>query len=150
MSLFSSQPSIPARVLTDIEWIELEETPYNPPGPELSEDDFEAEFDAAETGLIAVLEQFGRNAAEDADFLHDWTVPDGSRAICFELQHRSKLRTPRLIPLLLEFLHALPQSYSIGMQSDQSTDYIYIRREGVLVYECSRRTMRAFGLTKGN
>ena len=48
-----------------------------------------------------------------------------------------------------EFLHSLPQSYSIGMQSDQSTDYIYVRREGVLVYECSRRTMRAFGLTKG-
>lgn len=35
------------------------------------------------------------------------------------------------------------------MQSEESTDYIYIRREGVLVYECSRRTMRALGLTKG-
>jgi hypothetical protein len=150
MSLFSSQPSIPARVLTEAEWIELEETPYNPPSPELSEDDFEAEFDAAETGLIAVLEHFGRNAAAGGDFIHDWTVPDGSRGICFEILHRSKLRTPRLIPSLLEFLHSLPQSYSIGMSSDQFTDYIYVRREGVLVYECSRRTMRAFGLTKGN
>ena len=116
----------------------------------MSEDDFEAEFEAAETGVIAVLEQFGRNSAEDGDFFHDWTIPDGSRAICFEILHRSKLRTPRLIPSLLEFLHTLPQSYSIGMSSEQFTDYIYIRREGVLVYECSRRTMRALGLTKGN
>ena len=65
MRPFSPRPSIPARILTDIEWIKLAETPYNPPGPELSEDDFEAEFEAAETGVIAVLEQFGRNSAED-------------------------------------------------------------------------------------
>lgn len=150
MRPLAPQPSIPARILTDIEWIKLEETPYNPPGPELSEDDFVAEFEAVERGIIAALEQFGRNAAEDADFYHGWTIPDGSRAICFEILHRSRLRTPRLIPLLLEFLHSLPQSYSIGMQSEESTDYIYIRREGVLVYECSRRMMRALGLTKGN
>lgn len=57
---FSS--SIPARILTEAEWEALEETPYNPPGPELSEDDFAGEFKAAETGLVAVLEQFGRNS----------------------------------------------------------------------------------------
>jgi hypothetical protein len=33
------------------------------------------------------------------------------------------------------------------MQSEQFTDYIYIRREGVLVYECSRRVLKTFRLS---
>lgn len=146
MGIFSSSPSIPARVLTEAEWEVVEESPYNPPGPELTAKAFEAEFEAAESGLVALLERFGRNSSEDGDFFHDWTVPNGSRAICFELLHRSRLRTARLIPAMLKYLGSLPHAYSIGMLSDQFEDLVYVRREGVLIYECSRRTLKAFGL----
>ena len=112
----------------------------------MSEDDFEAEFAAAETGVIAVVERFGRNHAEDGDFFHDWTTPDGSRAVCFGISSRSKFRTPRLIPSLIKFLQSLPQSDSISMKRDQLTDSIHVRREGVLADESSARTMKASGL----
>jgi hypothetical protein len=50
---------------------------------------------------------------------------------------------------MLEYLRSLPHAYSIGMQSDQFEDFIYVRREGLLVYECSRRTLKVFGLAPG-
>ena len=149
MGLLTSRPSIPARVLSEAEWEQLEETPYNPPDPDLSEETFNAEFETVEAGLTSLLEEFGRNSAEDGDFFYDGTVSNGSRAICFELLHRSKLRTPKLIPAILDFLKALPLAYSVGMQSDEFSDYIYVRREGVLVHDCGKRTLKAFGLKHG-
>lgn len=133
-------------MLTEDEWGGFVGTPFNPPAPTISDEDFRTEFYATEKALRKVLLQFGE---EDAYGERDFGLDNGfgrTRGLGLELGARRGLERPAALTAIREFLIGLPERYDIALCGANYDFYLYVNRDRMMAYTLDRRRLGRFGL----
>ena len=128
-------------ILTESQWEELVNHPFNPPSSDVTDDDFRNEFYTVEDGLRAILEELG-----DEDELLDNGF-GRTRGIGFQMPDECPLETPALIPAIQRWLTTLDETYDIAVMGENYDFYVYVSRDRIVAYTEDIERLRGLGLT---
>ena len=127
-------------MLTDSEWEQLVSQPFNPPGSDVSDDDFRNESYTVEDGLRAILEELG----DGHEFLDNGF--GRTRGIGFQMPDGCPLETPALIPAIQRWLTTLDEIYDIAIMGENYDFYVYVSRDRIVGYTKDTERLRRLGL----
>ena len=139
----------PVKMLGEDEWKELVNKPFNPPDPDVSDDDFQDEFFATEEALRKVLLNYGE---EDDYGEKDFGLGSGvgrTRGIGVELGESKGLEKPAVVKAVREFLGSLPTEYDVCFQGMNYDFYLYVSRERITAYTEDLKRLGRFGFKPG-
>jgi len=128
-------------ILSESEWEQLVNHPFNPPSSDVSDEDFRKEIYTTEDGLRAILEDLG-----DEDELLDNGF-GRTRGIGFQMPDECPLETPALVPAIQRWLTTLDEFYDIAIMGENYDFYVYITRDRIVGYTKDTKRLRGLGLT---
>jgi hypothetical protein len=127
-------------MMTNSEWNEFVNRPFNPPKPTISDDDFRVEFCSVEDGLRAILAELGY---ED-EFLDNCF--GRTRGMGFQMPYDCPLETPMLVPAIQSWLSGLVENYDIAIMGENYDFYVYVSRDRIVAYTKDLTRLRNLGL----